>query len=70
MLILNPHCFSIPQVLKPLVVDPAPGSVSRPDGDFDLIDHRLEAAFVDRNRTQAATIAQATIVKIFQKSAN
>lgn len=47
-----------------------PRSASRPDGNLDLIDHRLEAAFVDRNRTQAATIAQATIVKIFLVLAN
>ena len=41
------------------------GSASRLDGGLDLVDHRLEAAFVARNKTQAATIAQATIVKIF-----
>ena len=32
------------------------------------IDHRLDAAFVARNRMQAATIANATIVNTFQST--
>ena len=63
---------SQPLHLEALVIDQNTSCLQRKwlDGDSDLVDHRLEAAFVDRNRTQAATIAQATIVKIFLQSAN